>query len=186
MDNSSQLCYDAVISYWGEMKMGRIYLLAVVLLASICYALPAFAGDHKCEATKDAYYLGDCAWLPCEPTCVRPLGECPKPAPCPCPEQPCACPPCDCCDMPGVHCTDDCTPIPVVEPYCPELDPNCPPHLDYCLVCCERSPYQMLCCQEREQFKLICQPKCEPCPKPKKCKQHTCTPANDCNSCDGC
>jgi hypothetical protein len=164
--------------------MGRFTLSACLLLLGLAGAMPVFASDGEDSATKDAYYLGSCAWLPCAPSCVVPLGECPAP----CPTQPCeceaTCPPADCCAQPGVTCTKDCTPIPVVAPYCPGIDPNCPPHEDFKLLCCERSPYSLLCCQEREQFKLLCQPECQPCKVP-KCKQHTCTPAEDeCGSCD--
>jgi hypothetical protein len=74
----------------------------------------------------------------------------------------------------------------MVAPYCPGLDPNCPPHQDFQLLCCERDSYKLLCCQQREEFKLLCQPECKPC-KVKKCQQHTCT--NDgqdcgCTSCE--
>jgi hypothetical protein len=167
--------------------MGRILLLVCMLLGSISIALPALAGDGECQATKDAYYLGDCAWLPCKPACAEPCADCPPPPPCPCAQQPCACPAQDCCSQPGTTCTDGCNPIPVVEPYCPGYDPNCPLHEEFKLLCCERAPYSLLCCQEREQFKLLCQPECAPCPV-KKCKQDTCTTCQEqpesCSSCN--
>lgn len=147
-----------------------VLLIACLLALGAHTAVLANAGCGKC---------GQPACSSCDKPCE--CKECVKAAPCNCGECQAA-KPCGgekrCqhwgCEGKCRQCCDECgEPLPmkdgscitpsVPDQGCWELDPNCCPREDFCLLCGAREEFKLLCCAKPK----CCPPKEKPC----KCKQ---------------